>query len=144
MKGSDANPAGGLGSSVFRLFSGQQFRRFFLVGLGCYLTNLCVLLVGVEILGLNYLLCNLFSILAVNAMGWYLNREVVFHSQDSSLIKEFGRYMSANVGSNMIGLTLMVLLVEMLGLNYIFANLTVSASMVGVNFLVHKYFSFRP
>lgn len=120
----------------------KRLLRFILVGGICFATNLLVLYVGTEELGLHYLFSMALSILVANSLGWMLNRRWTFTDSGIQCWKEYSRYMSVSLSSTLISLGLMILLVDMLNLHYLLASATIAAAMTIVNFVLHRDWSF--
>jgi putative flippase GtrA len=119
-----------------------RFLRFVLVGGLCFLTNLTVLYLATERLGLHYLVAMGISIVIANTLGWALNRRWTFASRSRDAWAEFGRYVTVNLSGFALSLGLMALLVSGLGLHYLIASALIAAALMLVNFVVHRSWSF--
>jgi putative flippase GtrA len=85
-------------------------------------------------LGAAYVLSNL--------SGFFLHRYVVFQVRQKFLL-DLARFTLVQVGSFFANAALLILFVEVVGLPPIPAQAIVVVIMVTVNFVAHKFFSFR-
>lgn len=120
----------------------RRLPRFVMVGGVCFVTNLLVLYVGTDMLGLHYLLSMLFSILVANTLGWFLNRRWTFSASGLQWWTEYGRYIGVGLSSTLVSLLLMVLAVTVIGIHYLLASALVAVLMLLVNFWAHGRWSF--
>ena len=124
------------------LFRDARWRRFLLVGGLCFFTNLMVLYVGTELVGLHYLVSTFFSIFVTNTLGWVLNRKWTFASSSSNWLLEYGRYLTVSLSGFAFSLGLMTLLVSGAGVHYLLASASIAVGMTVVNFAAHRGWSF--
>ncbi|SHE95754.1 Putative flippase GtrA (transmembrane translocase of bactoprenol-linked glucose) [Microbulbifer donghaiensis] len=125
------------------VFISKQFLKFLIVGGTCFITNILVLYIGTDLLGLHYLVSMLFSIATVNFIGWALNRHQTFKTKDADALPEFTRYILVNLTSMITSLCTMYLLVSTVGLHYIVASTVIAAGMTTINFYAHRQWSFK-
>lgn len=119
-----------------------RWLRFLTVGGLCFGTNLLVLYIGTDMLGLHYLVSMGISILVANTLGWALNRRWTFRSGDTQRLREFGRYIRVNLSSYVLSLALMALMVSWWGVHYLLASALIAVCMTAVNFTWHTRWSF--
>lgn len=126
-----------------RPFKKLPFLRFVIVGGICFVLNLVVLHVCVEVLGLHYMIAMLVSIFVVYSVGWILNRTWTFRSRDRAVFLEYGRYVSANLAAMLVSLAAMWVLVSRFGVHYLLASAVIAVGMTAVNFAVHSAWTFH-
>ena len=120
-----------------------QFFRFALVGGLMAGLNLGWLAVLTGPLGLGYLLACTISFFTLNAIGYLANRVFAFQPDHPAHRAELLRYywvMAASLGVN---LGLMVIFVDVLGLEVLFAAVLVTVLLALVNYFGHAVYTFK-
>jgi len=122
----------------------QKFLRFALVGVAGFLVDASILTLALS-LGADFYTGRVYSFFCAVTATWYMNRIYTFASQDPRLLREWGRFVSANAVGGLINYTTYALLVTTVGL---FANHPITAvgmgSVVGLlwNFMVSHHLVF--
>lgn len=120
-----------------------RFLRFAIVGGLCFAAGLASVWLLTEQLHWHYLVSAAVSMLAVNLLGWLLNRRWTFRLHAERSWQEFARYVLVNTAGFGVTLLLMALLVSGVGLNYLLACAVVGIVMAFVNFVAHGRWSLR-
>lgn len=97
------------------------------------------LLVGTSI---GYLFTAALSHLLAVTQSFVCHRQFVFQSR-GKWVEEYWRFHIAHLGSLLLGLVLLPLLVELLGISPLIAQALLTIFFVIVSFFVHQHFTFR-
>ena len=119
------------------------FARFASVGSVCFVLNLALLYLGVEVARLHYFLVSALSLFIVSGVAFLLNRRWTFDSNGAKFWPQLGRYYSVNLGSFVLNLGLIAVLVDGLKFHYLLANICVGIGSLLLNFQLHKNWSFN-
>lgn len=125
-----------------RIF-GKQFLKFILVGAFCNLLAIASLYCFTEILGLYYLLSVLIILIYGNFIGFCLNKLYTFRTLGKYFWRELWKYYSVMLSGFALNLGSIYILVDILKIWYIYAAVIVSVGLLFLNFLLHKYWSFK-
>jgi putative flippase GtrA len=88
----------------------------------------------------------------INSIGWVagvlfaypLNRKWVFHSKNPKILKEFSGFAASRVSTWILDIVVMVVLVNVLSMNYWIAKIFISSVLVTVlNYVFSKVFIFK-
>lgn len=120
-----------------------RFLRFAVVGGGMAALNLLLLWALVERAGVPYLLACTIAFFALNALGYLLNKVFTFERPAAVEGPELVRYYLVMAASLAANLTLMVILVDGLGLGVLVASVTLSVLLAVANFAGHSIVTFR-
>ncbi|MCC7516563.1 MAG: GtrA family protein [Pseudomonadales bacterium] len=127
---------------------GLQFGRFVGVGSICLALNVLMLYGLTDVLGLHYLLSCCVAIIAVNGIGFLLNKTLTFTDAPPVLVVssggfwQFFRYNTVSIISFLLVMSQMYILVDVVGIWYIYANIAIGVVMAFINFFMHKYFTY--
>jgi len=122
----------------------QSFLCFALVGIAGFIVDASLLTLALS-LGADFYSGRLCSFFCAVTATWYMNRVYTFASRDPRLLREWGRFVSANAVGGLINYATYALLVTTVGL---FASYPVTAVGVGSvaglmwNFLVSHHLVF--
>ena len=122
----------------------QSFFRFALVGVAGFIIDAGVLTLALS-LGADFYTGRAFSFFCAVTATWYMNRVYTFSSQDPRLLREWGRFVSANAIGGLINYATYALLVSTVVL---FSNHPIAAVGVGSvagllwNFIVSHHLVF--
>jgi putative flippase GtrA len=105
----------------------QSFLRFALVGVAGFIVDASVLTLTLS-LGADFYTGRLCSFSCAVTATWYMNRIYTFTSRDPHLLREWGRFVSANAVGGLINYATYALLVTTVGL---FASHPIAAVGVG-------------
>ena len=105
----------------------QSFLRFALVGVAGFIVDASVLTLALS-LGADFYTGRLCSFFCAVTATWYMNRIYTFASRDPRLLREWGRFVSANAVGGLINYATYALLVTTVGL---FASHPIAAVGVG-------------
>jgi putative flippase GtrA len=100
--------------------------------------------IGTGLLGLHYAASVVASFMAVNYIGFRLNKEFTFRNEDSRVFGQAARYYGLMGISLATNLVTMALLVDGLGFHYLIAALLVTTIFVLMNFAAHRWITFGP
>mgnify|MGYP001815252739 CR=1 FL=1 len=105
----------------------QSFLRFALVGVAGFIVDASVLTLALS-LGTDFYTGRLCSFFCAVKATWYMNRIYTFATRDPRLLREWGRFVSANAVGGLINYATYALLVTTVGL---FASHPIAAVGVG-------------
>ena len=105
----------------------ELFLRFSLVGVAGFLVDAGALTLALS-LGADLYLGRLFSFFYAVTATWYMNRIYTFASRDPRLLREWGRFVSANAVGGLINYATYALLVTTVRL---FADYPITAVGMG-------------
>lgn len=117
--------------------------RFLVVGSACFLTNLLVLFICTEKIGMHYLASMIVSIVIANSLGWAANRAWTFEPTQEKWHSEYRKYFIVNLGSFGLSLISMAILVSGLGVHYLLASTFNAIGLTVLNFALHRDWSFK-
>ena len=133
-------------AKVASLFSDPLIRQillFILVGCVCYLFGISLLILLVEIGGLEVNLANLIASLFAIYVAYVLNARFIFKGGRYSYSREiFAFYIFSAMGLG-INITLMFLMTKYLPISYVISKTIVTAIVAGFNFVSRKYLVFK-
>lgn len=123
----------------------QQLLRFTLVGGSCFSLNLVVLWLGTSYAGYPYLGSAFVSFVLACIVGYALNHSFTFASLDRppASARGFLRYVTVATGTLCASLALMYVFVAFLRWHYLLANAAAGLLLLGLNFLMHKLWTFH-
>lgn len=93
----------------------KSFFRFALVGAAGFLVDAGALTLALH-LGSDFYTGRMFSFFCAVTATWYMNRVYTFGSQDTRLLHEWGRFVSANAVGGLVNYSTYALLVSTVGL----------------------------
>jgi len=115
------------GTESSRPSNRKLFLRFALVGVAGFLVDTGTLTLALS-LGTDLYTGRIFSFFSAVSATWYMNRIYTFTSQDPHLLREWGRFVSANAVGGLINYATYALLVSTIGL---FTSYPIAAVGVG-------------
>lgn len=95
-----------------------------------------------EIVWQNVLLSIISWVVGV-VFGYFMNRIFVFKSKEPNILKEFLQFSGGRVSTWVLDAVMMVLMVNMLGINEAFSKIFVSVLVMIGNYLISKLFVFK-
>ena len=104
--------------------------RFGLVGLLCALLNISIIYVGHDVLGWHYIVAAGGTCFVTIPLGYLLHGSFSFNTGRPAAWREFMRFVVVQLGQFALGLALLALLVEGLGMAPVWAMVAVSIVMV--------------
>src|SRR5262249_19543864 len=124
-----------------------QFLCFALVGVAGFVVDwLC--LTFFLWTGIGFFVGRGFSYFCAATVTWALNRRLTFQSTDVALVRQWGKFLSANAAGGitnyLISVTLMITLPHLIDHYPILAVAAGSLSGLVMNFCLSKRFVFRP
>lgn len=75
--------------------------------------------------------------------GYFMNRIFVFKSKEPNMWKEFLQFSGGRVSTWILDAVMMVLMVNIMGINESFSKIFVSVLVMIGNYLISKFFVFR-
>ena len=120
-----------------------KFIKFAFIGAFCTALNLVVLYLLTSVAKLNYIISTLIALIAINFIGFYLNKHYTFKTDQKRFLQEIWKYYSVMLSSFILNLFFMFVLVQLFNVWYIYASLTISLGFLFYNFLTHKNWSFK-
>jgi putative flippase GtrA len=124
----------------------SQFLHFALIGALGFLVDATSLQAFLNIAGLDPYAGRAGSFLVAVTFTWWMNRKFTFHSSDSRLVHEWGRFLAANSLGGAVNLGVYAALVASVDLVASHPVLGVAAGSIAglaVNFLGSRFFVFR-
>jgi putative flippase GtrA len=121
----------------------NQFLRFLFVGGFCASLNILILYILTGILHFHYLVSVLVQTVAVNTIGFYLNKRFTFKKRKDGFWKGLIKYNSVMISSFLIVSILMYFLVDVLHIWYLSSFVIVTISTIIFNFVFHKKWTFN-
>lgn len=119
------------------------------VGAACAVLNIIIIYVGTEILHIYYVFAMFLTCFITIPIAYLLHRRVSFQVSVGPNLSEFSRFLSQQLVQFLVGLTLLSIGVEKLGLNPTFAMVVVTLLLwvFGLTsqwrFVFHKHRSSR-
>tara|TARA_Y100000310_G_scaffold309442_1_gene353532 strand:+ start:224 stop:634 length:411 start_codon:yes stop_codon:yes gene_type:complete len=128
---------------IFNIFAHTQFAKFLVVGTVGMIINLGSLYFLVEFLDLYYMIGATISFILSITHNFFFNKIWSFRNKKSEYKKQYGQYLLISILSMLIGLGLLNLIVELLGIWYFFAQIF-AVMIAGINsFLWVKFWVFK-
>lgn len=129
----------------------KHFCKYLLAGGVATLCDLAVFGIGLNWLGLNYLLATALAVVAATGVKFLLCLKFVFNLQDHSTSRAWWYQLTASLLALLLNLLCMYLLVDVVGLDRLhfivpglwWARVITTGSVFAFNFLVAKYIVFR-
>lgn len=130
--------------NMFLKFREQsKFSRFFIVGLFCFLVSLGSLILLTDFFGVQYLVATAIVFVVVNFLSFLSQKKFTFVSFQGLFIPSLMRYYGV-MGLSLLGNVLgMHFLVENVGLSVALSSTLLSLLLLGVNYMLHDFFTFR-
>ena len=120
-----------------------EFRRFLAVGALSSAAGWLLLYVLVGVLGLHYLVGYVLTFLLVNALAFVLGSRSAFRGAGAGGGAALLRYYGLSAVSLAANTLLLKLLVDFLGLWYLFSAVVLTLLNAPLNFLLHRRLTFR-
>lgn len=127
------------------MISRQRFNeiaRYVTTGGICVLLNVGIAMVLTEYFGLHYLASLAICSLIVTVVGFFLNKQWTFRQRGTAALPEFVRYALATGANICIGLWACSLLVEKVGLPYLYSIALIGVGFAPVTYIVHRAWTF--
>jgi putative flippase GtrA len=124
----------------------NQFLRFCLVGASGVGVNALVMWAIYEGLGLHYMLSSVCAFFVANLSNFILNKALTFADKGWALVRlisQYLRFMAVSLIGLGINLAVLAALVELFGMDPVWANLTGVLVATVSNFLGSKFVAFR-
>ncbi|TRT83989.1 MAG: GtrA family protein [Microcystis aeruginosa Ma_OC_H_19870700_S124] len=121
----------------------SKFIKFAFIGAFCTALNLGLLYLLTSIAKLNYIISTLIALIAINFIGFYLNKYYTFKTDQKRFLPELWKYYSVMLSSFILNLFFMFVLVQLFNMWYIYASLTITLGFLFYNFFMHKNWSFK-
>lgn len=115
------------------------------IGVGGFCAGLSVglMYLSTSILGINYLISTVISIVITNFIGFALNKYYTFQTHKKLFWREMWKYYSVMLSSYILNIIFMYFLVNFINIWYIYANLVLIVLLTPYNYLLHRNWSFR-
>jgi putative flippase GtrA len=120
-----------------------QFIVYLMVGGFTAIVSLCLLYIFTDILHLWYLASAAIAYLVAWTIHYTLNKNITFQNHSKQVGKQFSVFIIIAVAALLINLALLSFFVEVLKLWYILAQVCVVLIMFMVNYLAHKFITFK-
>jgi len=95
-----------------------------------------------EVVWQNVLLSIISWVVGV-VFGYVLNRKYVFKSTEPNIVKEFLQFSGGRVSTGVLDSVMMVLMVNVMGINGDFSKIFVAVLVMIGNYLISKFFVFK-
>ncbi|MBC7665796.1 MAG: GtrA family protein, partial [Caulobacter sp.] len=122
---------------------GGMASRYALVGLFCAALNIAIVWVGTELLGMAYPWAVTSTCPITIPLSYLLHRRISFDVRPSATLREFARYVLAQLSQFALGFVGIVVAVEWLHWRPWFALASVSFVMMAYGFLASSTWVFR-
>jgi len=120
----------------------MRFIRFAGVGGLCYGIGLLILWLCTSIAGIDYRISMIFAFMVTSPIGFILNERHTFRYGAVKGQSEPLKYTLVVLGSLVASLCAVWLLVSLLEINYLLANIVVTAAFLLINFTIHLLWTF--
>jgi putative flippase GtrA len=122
-----------------------NLRIFKFLGVGgfCAGLSLVILYLSTSVLGINYLISTIISIVVTNFIGFALNKYYTFQTHRKLFWREMWKYYSVMLSSYFLNLAIIYLLVDFVKIWYLYANILLIIVLMPYNYLLHRNWSFR-
>lgn len=123
----------------------RELGLYIVVGIATIAVNIGIL-VGLSLLGVNYLVANLIAILSSKVFGYIGNKKIVFKSRcetSSALFKEIGSFVITRGFTGIVDYMGLILAVQLLGANLIAAKCFISILVIVINYITGKFMVFK-
>jgi dolichol-phosphate mannosyltransferase len=121
----------------------RQVVTYFVLGGFAAVTDLALLFVLVDVLGVYYLAAAAMSFVLVATMAFFLHKNLTFRSNHGNNQLRYVIFLFGAVSGLLWSLTLLFVFVELLGFPYLGAAVIVKFIVFAWNFSVNKYVTFR-
>lgn len=126
------------------IFKKNILLRYLVAGITGAATQIGLLYVFTDIVGLWYLYSSIFSFLAAIIVSFLLQKFWTFADKKTDKMHhQFGKYMVVAILGLLVNTLAMFLLVDLLFLWYILAQIITGAIIAVMNFLMYKFFIFH-
>lgn len=122
-----------------------NLRIFKFLGVGGFCAGLSlVIMYGfTSVLGVNYLISTIISIVVTNFIGFALNKYYTFQTHKKLFWREMWKYYSVMLSSYILNVIIMYFLVDFINIWYIYANILLIVILTPYNYLLHRNWSFK-
>lgn len=119
----------------------RQLLKFGIVGVICFGIDYGLMILLIELSGLDYLLSSGISFGASVVVNYFLSMRFVFTSKEkNSKVKEFVIFVVLSVMGLLLTVVLMRLSVENLGFHYMQSKIVITGIVMAFNFVTRKVF----
>ena len=119
----------------------RQLLKFGIVGVICFGIDYGLMILLIELSGLDYLLSSGISFGASVVVNYFLSMRFVFTSKEkNSKVKEFVIFVVLSVMGLLLTIVLMRLSVENLGFHYMQSKIVITGIVMAFNFVTRKVF----
>lgn len=119
----------------------EELVRYAFTGGICVLLNVLISMLLTEYVGLNYLVSLAICSVMVIVIGFLLNKHWTFRAFGSAW-SEFRRYALATGTNVIVGLWMCAMLVQKLGIHYLWAIAIVGVVSAPITYIVHRAWTF--
>ncbi|MEB3312053.1 MAG: GtrA family protein [Snowella sp.] len=122
-----------------------NLRIFKFLGVGGFCAGLSLLIMYgfTSLLGINYLISTVISIVVTNFIGFALNKYYTFQTHKKLFWREMWKYYSVMLSSYILNVIIMYFLVDFINIWYIYANILLIVILTPYNYLLHRNWSFK-
>lgn len=128
---------------IFQYFFDNKFFRFAISGGVATATDVALLYLLTEFVGMWYLLSSVFSFMIGSLTHFTISRYWVFKNFDKSYWRQYSSFFLIHLGGLAINITGLYILVEFIEIYYIIAKLMVVVLGVSWTFWGNKKFTFK-
>ncbi|MFB5763873.1 GtrA family protein [Paenibacillus medicaginis] len=122
---------------------GKEMINYIIFGVLTTIINLVTYAVFTKVLNVDYTLSITFAWFISIIFAFVTNKLYVFKGKSRrSLLKEFVLFFIIRVASLVLDIVLMVGLVELIGVNDLYAKIVVNIVVIAVNYVASKYIVF--
>ena len=120
----------------------KQVIKFGIVGVSNILVDVLVYWLLTRFGHLYYILAATVSFLAANIWSYFWNRRWTFHDDNRAIVRQYLKFLAANIVAILLNLGVLFVLVDFLRLDDIIAKITASIVVGLINFTLNKKWAF--
>ena len=120
----------------------KQVIKFGIVGISNIAIDVLVYWLFTRFFHLYYILAATVSFLVANVWSYFWNRRWTFHDDNRAVIRQYFKFLAANIIAIILNLGVLFVLVDFLHLNDITAKIIASIIVGLINFAINKKWAF--
>ena len=120
----------------------KQVVKFGIVGASNIFVDVLVYWLLTRFGGFYYLLAATISFLAANIWSYFWNRRWTFHDHSPAIIRQYLKFLAANVIAILLNLLLLFVFVDFFNFDDLVSKIIASIAVGLVNFIINKIWAF--
>ena len=121
----------------------KELFLYVVFGILTTVVNIAVYLFFAKLLGINYLISNVFAWFFSVLFAYVTNRIYVFESKNSNIFKEIILFFSGRLFSGIVDTFLMFIFIDMLLINDSVSKVIIQIIVVILNYIISKFVVFK-